>query len=332
MKALGLLSGGLDSILAIKTILDQGIEVIPINFTSPFCQCSGKKGCGHEAKKVADNFKLDLKIVNINQEYLEMLKKPKHGYGKNMNPCIDCRILMLKTAKKQMKELGASFVFTGEVLGQRPMSQHRRALETIERESDLEGLILRPLSAKLMPPTIPEEKGWVNRENLLKIHGRSRKQQIDMAAACGINEYPCPAGGCLLTDKSFSNKIRDLIENGELTFKEIILLKLGRHFRINSKLKVVIGRDEEESNRIINLIQPDDLLLEPLDISGPSAIMRGKYNNEDIAYASRIVARYCNNLDKSIPIVITYTINGNQNEQIEALPLSDSELNKIRIL
>jgi tRNA-uridine 2-sulfurtransferase len=193
-KAIALLSGGLDSTLAVKVLLDQGVEVEALNFTSPFCTCTGKNaGCKSEAVRVAEEFKIPIKVMHKGAEYLEILRNPKHGYGKGMNPCIDCRIYLLRKAKEYMQESGADFVFTGEVLGQRPMSQRRDTLNVIERESGLKGLLLRPLSAKHFEPTIPEIEGWVDREKLLSIHGRSRKEQMDLAAELDVKNYPWPA-------------------------------------------------------------------------------------------------------------------------------------------
>ncbi len=229
IKALALLSGGLDSTLATKLILQQGIEVKALNFVTPFCLC-GKGGCG--AAEVAKELGIPIKIMIVGQEYLRILRKPKHGYGKNMNPCIDCRIFMLKKAKQQAKEMGASFIFTGEVLGERPMSQHVHALRLIEKEAGLEGKILRPLSAKLLKETEAEKKGLVSRERLLDINGRSRKRQFALAKHFMIANYPCPAGGCLLTCKEFASKLRDLFAHKtRVTLKDVSLLKVGRHFR-----------------------------------------------------------------------------------------------------
>src|SRR3989338_10559001 len=200
-KAVALLSGGLDSTLAIKLMLEQGVEVHALNFLTVFCTCTSK-GCRHQATKVAEEFKVPIKVMNITEEYMEVVKNPKYPRGRNMNPCIDCRIFTFKKAKGFMDEIGASFVITGEVTGQRPMSQRKQAIMAIEKESGLKGLIVRPLSAKFFEPTVPEKEGIINRNRLLDIQGRRRSRQIDLAKAIGINDYPCPAGGCLLTDKS----------------------------------------------------------------------------------------------------------------------------------
>ena len=203
MKALGLLSGGLDSTLAVKMVLESGLEVEALNFVTPFCQCS-KGGCG--ASEAAKTFKIPLKIVSAGTDYLRVVRNPRFGYGKNLNPCIDCRIFMLKKAKRYAKQIGAKFIFTGEVLGQRPMSQHRPALALIEKEAGLQGKIVRPLSAKLLPKTEAEEKGFIDEEALRDISGRSRKRQIEMTKEFNITNYPCAGGGCLLTDKEFAQQ------------------------------------------------------------------------------------------------------------------------------
>ncbi|HIE44563.1 MAG TPA: hypothetical protein EYP78_07215 [Candidatus Omnitrophica bacterium] len=292
MKALALLSGGLDSSLAVKFMLDQDIEVIGVNFFTPFCLCDGKKGRKKKSIVLAEELNIELKLFNISEEYLQIVKNPRYGYGKNLNSCIDCRILMLRKAKQLMSKIGADFVITGEVLGQRPMSQNRRAMEIIEKESGLEGLIVRPLSAKLLPPTIPEKEGWINRERLLDIVGRTRKRQFSLAKEFGISEYACPAGGCLLTDPIFSARIRDLLNSDMLTLQNINLVKSGRYFRISDSFKLIVGRNQEENQRLMKLTREGDLILE-LESKGPVAVGRGRRESEDIETASRIVAYYC---------------------------------------
>lgn len=332
MKALALLSGGLDSTLAIRVILSQGIEVEAVNFFTPFCQCNRKSGCGgYEAKKVADKFGVKLKIFNIFNEYLKMLKSPKYGYGKNLNPCIDCRILMHKRAKEYMKEIGASFVITGEVLGQRPMSQHRAALKIIERESGLEGLVLRPLSARLLPLSIPEKEGWVKRERLLEISGRSRKPQMALAKSYEIGDYPCPAGGCLLTDPGFSRRMKDLMTYSEFNLNDIELLKVGRHFRFSPQAKVIVGRNKEENKTLMTLRKPGDVYFNPQEVKGPVAIGRGKFSQEYIVYTSRIIARYCdNNANGKIKIVNRILPEGKVSFLL-AKPMEDTQLQRFRL-
>jgi tRNA U34 2-thiouridine synthase MnmA/TrmU len=293
-KALALLSGGLDSTLAVKVMLEQGIEVEALNFTSPFCTCTGKNaGCKSEAVRVAEEFGIPIKVMNKGVDYLEVVRRPKHGYGKGMNPCVDCRIFLLRKAKEYMAQSGADFVITGEVLGQRPMSQRRDTLRVIERESGLEGLLLRPLSAKHFTPTIPEREGWVDRERLLAIQGRSRKEQMELADELDVRNYPCPAGGCLLTELSFVSKIRDVFDHcDELSLRDFRLLKLGRHFRIGPRTKVLIGRDEAENEVLRRAMQPGETALRWADGSSPMGVVAGRQEEEALALAAQILLRY----------------------------------------
>jgi tRNA U34 2-thiouridine synthase MnmA/TrmU len=276
-KAVGLLSGGLDSTLAAKLILEQGIEVYAINFSSPFCTCTPKKaGCAAVITAVKELGGIDLKQVALRNEYLAMVRNPKHGYGSGMNPCLDCRIMKIRKAGEYMRRIGASFLFTGEVLGQRPMSQHKRAMEIIDRESGFQGYILRPLSAVNFEPTIPEKNGWVDRSKFLNISGRSRKPQIALAVQKGIRDYPCPAGGCLLTDNNFADKMRDYFTYTSFpSTKDIALLKVGRHFRLDNGDKVIIARNEPEGRKLEDLHPKSDHLLIPHNFSGPTVILQG---------------------------------------------------------
>jgi tRNA U34 2-thiouridine synthase MnmA/TrmU len=277
IKAVGLLSGGLDSTLAAKMMLEQGIEVHAINFTSPFCTCTPKKaGCAAAVTAVKALGGISLKQVAMRDEYLEMVRNPKHGYGKGINPCIDCRILKIKKAGDYMRKIGASFLFTGEVLGQRPMSQHKQAIAIIDEDSGLKGHILRPLSANHFEPTVPEREGWVKREKLLGISGRSRKTQIALAAEKDIRDYPCPAGGCLLTDGHFSEKMRDYLKfTDQPSIRDIPLLKVGRHFRLEGGDKLIVARNEQECKTLKDLFREKDHLLTPLNFPGPVLILQG---------------------------------------------------------
>jgi tRNA-uridine 2-sulfurtransferase len=293
-KALALLSGGLDSTLAVKVMLEQGIRVEALNFTSPFCTCTGKNaGCKSEAVRVAQEFDIPIKVMNKGVEYLEIVRKPRHGYGKGMNPCIDCRIFLLRKAREYMAECGADFVITGEVLGQRPMSQRRDTLRVIERESGLAGLLLRPLSAKHFAPTIPELEGWVDREKLLAIQGRSRKEQIQLAEDMDVKNYPCPAGGCLLTELSFVSKVRDVFTHADcLNLRDFRLLKIGRHFRIGPRTKVIVGRDEADNNLLESAVQPGEAAVRWLEGGSPLGVLTGIVDNAALETAARIVLRY----------------------------------------
>jgi tRNA-uridine 2-sulfurtransferase len=313
-KAIALLSGGLDSTLAVKVLLDQGITVEALNFTSPFCTCTGKNaGCKSEAVRVAEEFKIPIKVMHKGAEYLEILRNPKHGYGKGMNPCIDCRIYLLRKAKEYMQESGADFVFTGEVLGQRPMSQRRDTLRVIERESGLQGLLLRPLSAKHFEPTIPELEGWVDREKLLSIHGRSRKEQIELAAELDVKNYPCPAGGCLLTEPSFVGKVRDVFDHSdELNLRDFRLLKLGRHFRIGNRTKVIMGRNEAENELLERAVQSGEAMLRWVEGMSPLAAVMGETNDELLQRAAQVLLRYT----KAAPgAEATFSVAGNGEER-----------------
>ncbi|MEE9542162.1 MAG: hypothetical protein V3V95_00070 [Thermodesulfobacteriota bacterium] len=322
-KAIALLSGGLDSTLAVKLMIDQGIEVHAMNFTSAFCTCEagmkkdkGKeisKGLGHvegdapgckgQARMVSEKFGVPIKVINKGPEYIDIIRNPKYGYGKGINPCVDCRIYMFKAAKRYMTEIGASFIITGEVIGQRPMSQRRDNFKAIERDCGLEGLILRPLSALNLDPTTPETEGLVDREKLMKIAGRGRRPQMDMADELDIGDYPCPSGGCLLTDKIFSKKVRDLLDHKEeITTKDLQLLKTGRHFRFNG-VKVVVGRDEADNLKLRNLTQEGETLIEPINFPGPNAIVSGPMDEASYEFAIALIVRYSAGKAGSAPMV-----------------------------
>ena len=286
MKAICVFSGGLDSMLSAQIIRSQGIEVIGVFFKTPFFT-------PEKAIKFSQLINLPLKIVDITEDHLKVVKSPKYGYGENMNPCIDCHALMFKYARELMEQEGASFVISGEVLGQRPMSQNRKALYIIAEESGLGRLLLRPLSAKRLPITIPEEKGWVKRELLLGIHGRSRKPQIELAKKYGIVDFPSPAGGCLLTEKNFSKRLKDLIELKEdFDVRDIELLKLGRHFRVDKHTKIIVGRNKRENQKLKELRNSEELLLEPKQASGPVVLLSGNKTEENIRLALDITATY----------------------------------------
>ncbi|OGT96283.1 MAG: hypothetical protein A2X80_07980 [Geobacteraceae bacterium GWB2_52_12] len=293
-KALALLSGGLDSTLAVKMMLDMGIDVETLNFTSPFCTCTGKNaGCKSEAARVAQEFNIPIKVVHKGLDYLEIVRNPRHGYGKGVNPCVDCRIYLLRKAKEYMQESGADFIITGEVLGQRPMSQRRDTLRVIERESGLEGLLLRPLSAQHFEPTIPEREGWVDREKLLAIKGRSRKELFQLADELDVKNYPCPAGGCLLTELSFVPKVRDIFDHSDdLNLRDFRMLKMGRHFRIGERTKVIIGRDENDNRLLESAIQPGETAITWLDGNTPMGAIMGVQDENGLDLAARILLRY----------------------------------------
>jgi tRNA-specific 2-thiouridylase len=296
VKAVGLFSAGLDSILATKLMLDQSIEVFAVNFLIPFCTRT-RKIYELETKQVAKELGVKLKTISLDTKFVELVKNPKHGYGKNMNPCIDCRILMLRLAKHYMEKMGASFVFTGEVLGERPMSQKVDTMRIIERESSLDGRLLRPLSAKLLKPTMPELEGLVDREKLLAIQGRSRKPQIALAQKFGIKDYPNAAGGCRLTDPSFAKRIKDAFQHKEDSLKDIELLKYGRHFRLPSGAKVLVGRNEDENETILKTALQSSTLFEVRDAPSPITLLAKAMSEEDIKFAASICLRYSDHKD-----------------------------------
>jgi len=275
-KAVALLSGGLDSHLAVRMMKEQGIEVEAVAIKTPFCDFDCGKGCGHKVLEVASELDIKLKTVYLGKEYLTMLKNPKHGYGSGMNPCIDCRMMMYDEAKKHMDEIGADFIITGEVLHQRPMSQNSNALSIIEKGTETEGKVLRPLSARLLPLTHPENNGLINRSMLGSIRGRSRKGQLDLADKYGIADPPNSAGGCLLTDPQFSKRVKDLYKFSVLepSINDVELLKIGRHFRLNSFSKLIVGRNHAENEMIKSLCNDTDYIVQPVTIPGPTSILR----------------------------------------------------------
>jgi tRNA-specific 2-thiouridylase len=287
MKALGLLSGGLDSTLAIKLVKEAGVEVVAINFSTPFCQ-NRKDGFG--AAEAASTFDIPLIVIKTGTDYLKMVRNPRFGYGKNVNPCIDCKIFMLRKAKKNAKEIDAKFIFTGEVLGQRPMSQHREALDLIEREAGLKGKLVRPLSAKLLPQTEAEKKGYISGEALRSISGRSRKAQIELTKEFKIAKYPCASGGCLLTESDFARKLRDLFRNKKrITNDDVNLLKLGRHFRFG-KNKIIVGRNRTENEALMISKRKTDYLFEVPACGSPTTVLQGPKNRESIQKAAGLTA------------------------------------------
>ncbi len=317
MKALALFSGGLDSLLAIKLIQNQGIQVKAINFTTPF----------FTNKKAIEQAKLnniDLISIDITKDYLKMLKKPKHGYGKNLNPCIDCKIFMLKQAKKYAKKINANFIFTGEVLGERPMSQNKPTLFVIEKESGLKNKLLRPLSAKLLPTTIPEKNKLVDRNKLLNIQGKSRKPQLELAKKYNIHKFETPAGGCLLTNIEFAKKLRDLTKHKKnINKNDLEILKIGRHFRYKLS-KIIVGRNYNENQRLLKLKNKSNLTLEVIDEPSPITILQGKINKESIKIAASLTACYSDSKKILIPVRYNKKI-------INVNKINENLLNNLRI-
>ena len=286
MKALAVFSGGLDSLLAAQLMRAQGIDVLAVFFETPFFR-------PQKARQYASGIDLPLRVVDITEPHLTMVMSPKHGYGENMNPCIDCHALMIRTAGDLLEEEGARFIVTGEVLGQRPMSQNRKALTVVESESGYPGLVLRPLSAKRLPPTVPEQEGWVDREALKGFSGRSRKPQMALARELGIPDYPSPAGGCLLTDQTFSTRLRDLLgTDPRPRVRDIEALKVGRHFRIGPSTKVIVGRNKRENQDLQALAGRGDTLIRPVGVPGPTALVPGGAERPEMETAAAITAAY----------------------------------------
>ncbi|WP_029521444.1 tRNA 2-thiouridine(34) synthase MnmA [Persephonella sp. IF05-L8] len=319
-RAIALYSGGLDSTLAIKLIQNQGIDVIAVHFYTGFCITETKRRRGEKkpdgshymnpALKYAAKYGFKLEIVDISEEYFDIVTNPKYGYGANINPCIDCRAFMYKKAKELMDEFNADFIISGEVLNQRPMSQHLKAMKIIEREAGVEGLVLKPLSAKVLPPTIPEIKGWVDREKLEGIVGRSRKRQLQLAKELGIDEFEQPAGGCCyLTDENFARKYMETLSvENKISREDLYLLTIGRHFRLPTGTKVVVSRNEGEGNFIRGL-KKNYWFFEPVG-KGAVAIAKTIENREltpeEIKDIANLVARY-SKTDENGKINIKYT-------------------------
>jgi len=286
-KALGLCSGGLDSMLAALMLKDQGIDVTWISFETPFFDAKA-------AIKASKQTGIPLIVKDITDAYMEMMKAPKAGFGKNMNPCMDCHTLMFAKAGAMMAQIGADFLFSGEVVGQRPKSQTKNALRYVEKNCGFDGLILRPLSAGILPETIAEQKGLVDRSRLASISGRSRKPQVALSEKYGITEYPSPAGGCLLTDKGYSQRLRDLLYVQKTQSEaQLHLLKYGRHFRLDSKSKLVVGRNEAENKRIMDLYDPvTHIRLRCAHLPGPDALVFGQTDETALHLAATITSGY----------------------------------------
>jgi len=341
--ALGLLSGGLDSTVAARVLQAQGIDVLGLHFSTGFCVADRHRILGNrsnpdkeyrnEALRAGADLRVPVEIIDIKNEYLtEVVLDPKYGYGSGMNPCIDCRIFMLQKAREIMEERGYHFVFTGEVLGQRPMSQRRPPLDDVEEDSGLDGYLLRPLSAKLLPPTIPEERGWVDRERLYSIQGRSRKVQMRLAEELGIVDYPQPAGGCcFLPDENYARKLKDFLAfNGtDVTPDDMMLLKVGRHFRLGNGVKVVVGRDEGENDYLERFAEGRGQVWVEVHPS-PLTLLEGRPTAEELEIACGITARYSDGRDEpSVPV--KWRI-GDQEGQLTVEPLTDVErLAELRI-
>jgi tRNA-uridine 2-sulfurtransferase len=305
VRCLLMYSGGLDSTLAGVLLRLQGIEVVAVNMSTGFCLVDHKRKMGHrrkdgsayrnEAIVGAKGLQIPVDIVDVSEGYLEVLTRPKYGWGSAVNPCIDCRIHMLRHARELLEEYDAHFVATGEVLGQRPMTQMKRQMTIIERDAELEGMVVRPLCQAALWETIPEQRGWVDRSKLLKLQGRGRKTQIAMAREHGILDFPQPAGGCcFLTDGNYGKRLKDVIEHkdrDDITFDDVLLLKLGRHFRLPGGSKLVVGRNHDE-NVMLETYLDLGISFRVRDHTGPRSLFMGPVDSEDFELAMRITARY----------------------------------------
>jgi tRNA-specific 2-thiouridylase len=340
IKAVGLLSGGLDSTLAARIILGQGVQVTALHFRTGFSYVERNRAVGRglvgpsDAKRAAAMLGVDLEVIDISDEYFPLVLHPRYGYGSGMNPCVDCRIFLLWKAKAWMEDNGYHFVFTGEVVGQRPKSQMRPTLNTVERESGLRGYLLRPLSARLLEPTVPEQRGWVDREKLYAISGRGRKEQIALAKQFGITDYPQPSGGCCyLIDQNYSRRLRDFLvhEGAEaLTRERVQLLALARHLRLPSGRKVIVGRDERENDYLENCGVRGALLV-TLDHPGPTTLVPGESASEEIELAAQITAGYSDGRHEPAVRVEVYCDTG-KGRVVEVLTVEPMPRHEIRAL
>ncbi len=310
--------------LAGVILREQGIEVEWVNFVTPFFSSKN-------AEKASEITGIPLTVKNITKDYLMMLKNPPAGYGKNMNPCMDCHSFMFKKAGELMMEKGFNFLFSGEVNGQRPMSQTKQSLRYVEKNSGYDGYILRPLSAKTLPETIPEKQGLVDRDRLLDISGRSRKQQMKLAKEYGLKDYPSPAGGCLLTDKGFSTRLRDFFEHQDTyTEKELNLLKFGRHFRLKNNEKVIVGRKKDDNINILNCHNPEkDTTLKVAEFPGPIVLVPNSINEETIMLAASICVGYSKAPDFT-PADVTVTTS-REKKTIQILGIPPSSVKKLML-
>ncbi|MGD9108962.1 MAG: tRNA (5-methylaminomethyl-2-thiouridylate)-methyltransferase [Gammaproteobacteria bacterium] len=336
IKAVALISGGLDSLLATKVILEQGIYVEGLNFYSGFFGVGSRvvtlnnkqnKPNYNNAQWVADQLGIKLHVVDVVEKFKDVFLNPKYGYGSQLNPCIDCKIFIVQQALVWMKENDFDFIISGEVIGQRPMSQRRDAMNVVKRDSGAKGLLLRPLCAKYFPETIPEKEGWVDRSKLLDFVGRDRKPHIALAKSYGFKNFPQPGGGCLLTEANFCARIKDMWhdkDSKDYTLDEINLLKVGRHLRPRSHFKLIIGRFDAE-NKFLEKYQDKYISLRCVDRSGPLVLIDGEANEDDLNLAAKITAKFskCNNAED-----VLVQINNFQNHtcQVKVKPLIAQEI------
>ncbi len=343
--ALGLFSGGLDSILACRVIADQGIRVIGLKFVSPFFDYDLLSRREEYKQSVQQQYGIEVEVIDISRPYLRMLAQPAHGFGKHFNPCIDCKILMLIQARELLQSYEASFLISGEVLGQRPMSQRRDTLRVIERDSGCTGMLLRPLSAGLLPPTLAEQNGLVDRQRLYTFSGRGRRQQKELAARLGITGYPAPAGGCMLTDPNLATRIRQYVKDGyngkneAQAVDDVRLLVMGRQFCLHGDIWFVIGRDEQENNQLETMRQPGDWLLRMTRRPGPLGLLRqGETLLADAAREKKIlpllagiIIRYGKKIDGKLPEAEVTIDKGSEMIRGRFVPRTDDEIHPWQI-
>lgn len=337
--AIGLFSGGLDSITACRVIMAQSIRVVALKFVTPFFDDRLLSREQEYRAEVREKYGIDVRIVDLSEGYIELLRNPVHGFGKNFNPCIDCKIFMLTRARRLMDEYGASFLFTGEVIGQRPMSQRRDTLRVIERESRCEDILLRPLCARLLKETRPEREGLVDRQRLYAFSGRGRRQQIELAGQFGITDYPSPAGGCILTDVNLGARIENFyqgrlrISSSGFDGDDIRLLLVGRQFRLPGGHWFVLGRDEKENERLLELAGEGDAILHMRERPGPTGLLRmgrnsagtGALADETIMQAAGLVVRYGRKVDGRMMSAEVCFTQRNAEKSFVVEPLSDDQ-------
>lgn len=342
IKAIGLLSGGLDSTLAARVLVEQGIDVVGIHYSTGFCMNDHRRAMarpGEDPKRMRNeglragaDLGIPIEVLDAGEAYLRMVLNPKHGYGKRANPCIDCRIFMIHGAAEYMRTHGGDFVFTGEVLGQRPMSQHMQSLRLIEKECGIAGLLLRPLSARHLPPTIPEQRGWVDRDRLLGICGRSRKEQMALSERWGLSDYPQPAGGCcFLADENFAKRFHDKKRHArpeDIRREELILLKLGRHFRLSPAVKIIVARDESE-NGFLARFESLGWRFEALHCGSPITLAEGEPDEELRRLIASITARYSDRRGEALVEVAARR--AGLEERLFVPPVADAVLEAYRI-
>lgn len=327
MKCIVMFSGGLDSTIATHMLLRLGFDVLALNYVLPFYSGLGKPH--DEIKARAEKLGVPLRIEEEGEEYLAMFKTRQFGFGKNVNPCLDCRIHRIAKAAIIMNDVGASFIATGEVVGQRPMSQRRECLDIIEKQTGLKGLILRPLCAKILKATIPEERGWIKREDMLDFWGRGRKGQMAYAARFGLS-YPAPAGGCLLTHQRTAERYTNLATNNpDFSLNDFKLVAYGRHFRISPTLRLIQARDDSENTTVESLMLPSDITVYLRDAPGPAGIIRGNGSENEIALACSIFVKYTRERTKTlVPVVLTR--DGSKSE-CEVAPALEAECDRFRV-